>query len=188
MPSLEAALFRFHQHPTACSFTYILPTCIESKFAGFLFLKTANASSNASKQAGMISGFLKTVPDSKRAAIQAAQDRTNAQASKEVHMAQAQNVTEGTAGPTAKPTVQPPVQVTEDQVKQLLKLVQGSKKSKVELVEDYVSSCPGLSKNRAFKIFSQVFRVSDPKILDFSQIFYAHSGHLQEKLSMGNIR
>jgi hypothetical protein len=51
------------------------------------------------------------------------------------------------------------VPVTEEHVKLLLKLVHGSKKSKLELVEEFVasSSGSGLSKNLAFKIFSQVY-------------------------------
>lgn len=154
-PSLEAALYRLHQHPTACSFTYILPTNSESKYAGFLFLKTANAPSNASKQAGMVSGNLKIIPEMKKLAIQAALESSDLQASKESMAMQSVNITESVAVPASKQSVQP-IPVTEEQVKLLLKLVHGSKKPKLELVDEFVASCTGLSKNRAFKILSQV--------------------------------
>jgi hypothetical protein len=155
VPSLEAALYRLHQNPVACSFTYIPPN-VESKFAGHLFLKTANAPKNGSKQEGFISGYLREIPSWKQVAIQA-QAIANQTASKDVPVAQASNTPESTAPAAAKPAPPPPVPVSEEQMQVLAKLlVQTTKKGKQELVDEYVLACAGLTKNRAFKIISQV--------------------------------
>jgi hypothetical protein len=155
VPSLEAALYRLHQNPVACSFTYIPPN-VESKFAGHLFLKTANAPKNGSKQEGFISGYLREIPSWKQVAIQA-QAIANQTASKDVPVAQASNTPESTAPAAAKPAPPPPVPVSEEQMQVLAKLlVQTTKKGKQELVDEYVAACAGLTKNRAFKIISQV--------------------------------
>ena len=175
VPSLEAAIYKLHQHPTACSFTYIPLSNTDSKFAGHLFLKTANASRNGSKQDGMISGFYKQIPEWKKAAIYTAQNSANQHACKDANTPQLSNPTDSAVVSTSKQCSLNPVQVTEEQVKVLLKLAHGSKKAKVELVEQFALACPGLSKKRAFKIFSQVL------IILFHQlkIFYSKIAPLQ---------
>ncbi len=181
-PSLEAALYPLHQHPIACSFTYIPPN-VESKFAGHLFLKTANAPKNGSKQEGFISGYLREVPLWKQAAIQA-QAIASQNAIKDAPVVPVANTPESAAPAAAKQAPPPPVQVTGEQLQVLAKLlVQTTKKGKQELVDEYVAACAGLTKNRAFKIISQVYAARSVSGKHFVLTALC-AGCIQEKQSM----
>ena len=150
VPNLEAALLRMHQHPTASSFTFIHPSS-DSKFAGFVFLKGSSASEKRSKQAGMVSGFLKRIPPLKTVAIQC-QEMAAAMAVKETSPGQEAAAAEA----ATKPAAQAHVAITDEQLDTLVKVAHGVKKAKPELVEEYIAACPGVSKNRAYRIFAQV--------------------------------
>jgi hypothetical protein len=185
VPSLEAALYRLHQHPVACSFTYIPPN-EDSKFAGHLFLKTANAPKNGSKQTGFISGYLREVPQWKQLAIQA-QAIANQNTIKDAPIVPLSSTPEAAAPAVAKQVPPPPVQVTEEQMQVLAKvLVQTTKKGKQELVDEYVAACTGLTKNRAFKIISQV-KVPRSVSEKYCILTVLCAGCIQEEQSMAFI-
>lgn len=68
---LETALWKMHQHPTACSFTYI-PSSIEHRYSGFVFLKNSDAPGGKFCSQGMVSGYIMDVSESKLIAIEKA--------------------------------------------------------------------------------------------------------------------
>jgi hypothetical protein len=71
-PTLEAAVHCMHRHPTASSFTWVRPES-GSKYGGYVFLKGQDGPKGKSEQEGMVSGYLREIPKAKRLAIQSMQ-------------------------------------------------------------------------------------------------------------------
>jgi hypothetical protein len=139
---LDSAVWHMHKHPTACSFTYILPTS-EHKFAGCVFLKNSDAAGNSVPCEGLVSGYIKHVPQHKLAAIkQEKKDLEAALAKKAEEEAAAARAAELKKQQASRP---PPEQRREkqnpidkmdaDQILAFVTNVHGSRKPKPQLID-----------------------------------------------------
>eukprot|EP00286_Rhodomonas_abbreviata_P018604 CAMPEP_0181296646 /NCGR_PEP_ID=MMETSP1101-20121128/4816_1 /TAXON_ID=46948 /ORGANISM="Rhodomonas abbreviata, Strain Caron Lab Isolate" /LENGTH=1106 /DNA_ID=CAMNT_0023401527 /DNA_START=256 /DNA_END=3577 /DNA_ORIENTATION=- len=161
-PNLEAAILAVHKHPLACAFTYILPDS-GHRYAGVVFLKGQGAEANKQANEGMLSGYLKDIPESKKAAIQKA-------AAEDVEMkppplpepvappasskAAADKGKAGAAENTKAAKTN--VDIPDAQLLKLIKLVHGSSRSKVDLKRDFMELFPDVKAGRADKYLAHL--------------------------------
>ncbi len=139
---LDTAVWHMHKHPTACSFTYILPTS-EHKFAGYVFLKNSEATGNKVACEGLVSGYIKQIPQQKLAAIkQEKKDLEAALAKKAEEEAAAARAAElkkqqaSRPAPEQRREKQNPIdKMDADQVLAFVTTVHGSRKPKPQLID-----------------------------------------------------
>jgi hypothetical protein len=145
---LDAAVMQMHKHPTACSFTYILPTT-DHRYAGHVFLKTSEAAGTKSACEGLVSGYIKQVPEQKLAAIKREKEELAAalakKAEEEAAAARAAELKKQQASrppPEQRREKQNPVDVmSSEQVLAFVVTVHGSRKPKPQLIDAAHVAC-----------------------------------------------
>lgn len=90
--NIEQAIHAMHKHAIACAFTYI-PADQDHRFAGVVFLKGKGAQAGKQAGEGLVSGYIKDIPKSKRMAIRkAAEDEAAEKAAEAAERAKRQKL------------------------------------------------------------------------------------------------
>ncbi|KAJ1496241.1 hypothetical protein T484DRAFT_2529145 [Baffinella frigidus] len=179
-PTLESAIYAVHKHPTACSFTWVIPDA-GSKYGGYVFLKGVEGPKGKSEQGGMVSGYIVEVPKMKRmamlnlekedaaalAAAQAVAVKAGGCASakgpkkdikdenfEHVEVAQKEAEKAKKEEQAKKKKIIKKDSIPDAHLLEVVKIVHGSTKAKVDLVKEFQAKFPEVAKSKVEKYMS----------------------------------